>query len=166
MLWPGAQDLLTVLDETLTHNGCKALLTLDDYTYALWKSQDLFWLFDSHSRNSKCKRVPDGKAFCGSYSSLKEVCLVIFQNIRDDKGKVKEHQFDVTPILVVEGSSNEFDGSAVERNNEALHSTNPTVSEESMAADSGNLSLETSVCDDANSSSSDTSSCDTSEIPT
>jgi len=100
-LWPGAPDLFRILDKTLSRNGSKVLVTLGGYTYASWKLQDTFWLFDSHSRNSKGKCVPEGKAFCGSYASLYDICLVIFQNFRDEYGRVKEGPVDVTPISII-----------------------------------------------------------------
>lgn len=100
-LWDNAKDLLTVLQKTLSKNGSKVLLTLRGYTFGLWKSQDLFGLFDSHSRDSKCKCVPEVKAFCGSYSALEDLCCVIFQNYRDDSGNLQDIQTEVTPVDII-----------------------------------------------------------------
>ncbi|KAJ1523123.1 hypothetical protein ONE63_001016 [Megalurothrips usitatus] len=100
-----ARSLITALEEQLSIPGSSGvLITSYDYTVAVWKMDGHFWLFDSHGRDERGKIAPvNGRAFCGCYRSLEDLCWAYYQNFRNENGEVKEGYFQITPITITPG---------------------------------------------------------------
>ncbi|KAJ1530213.1 hypothetical protein ONE63_005140 [Megalurothrips usitatus] len=101
----GTQLIPTRLMETLedffsTPGISGVTISSFSYTQSAWKMNGLYWLFDSHSRDKKCKVVEGGKAFCGCYRTLKDLCWAYYQNYREPNGEVREGLFEVDAIII------------------------------------------------------------------